>query len=76
MKYNSEELAKFAAQAAELRSKAHKLEEEQKSLNDYGSRDGDRYWLLSIEIKALRAEAAKIYAPVLESMEEDLNNNP
>jgi hypothetical protein len=74
MAYSTEQLAEFAAKAAELRSRAHKLEEEQSKLNQHGTREGDRYWQLGIEIGKLRAEAHRIYEPVLAAMEEDLKN--
>jgi hypothetical protein len=73
--YTKEELAKFAAEAAELRSKAQKLQDEQRKLHESGSTNSDRYYLLAVEIKELRAEAAKVYAPVLDAMEEDIKNN-
>jgi uncharacterized protein (DUF3084 family) len=75
MAYTKEELAKFAAQAAELHSKVHKLEEEQQKLHECGSTNSDRYYLLAVQIKALRAEATKVYAPVLKAMEDDLKTN-
>jgi chromosome segregation ATPase len=73
--YTKEELAKFAAEAAELRSKAQTLQDEQRKLHESGSTNSDRYYLLAVEIKELRAEAAKVYAPVLDAMEEDIKNN-
>jgi hypothetical protein len=76
MAYTTEQLAEFAAKAAQLRSEAHKFELEQQSLKEYGSKDGDRFWLLGVEIRRLRDEAKRIYAPVLDAEEKALKNKP
>jgi hypothetical protein len=46
-----------------VRSRAHKLENEQSGLNEHGQ-DGARYYARAVQIKALRAEAARLYQPV------------
>jgi hypothetical protein len=74
MTYTKEQLAEFTAKAAELETQAKTLEAEQSTLNEYGGKDGDRYWLLGLEIRKLRDEAKRIYGPVLDAMEEDPKN--
>lgn len=39
MSYTKEQLAEFAAHAAKLRTEAHRLEAEQKTLNEHGGGD-------------------------------------
>lgn len=64
MAYTKEQLAEFATQALELRQRAHKLELEQAMLNENTSDYGDRHRSLRMRAKLLRAEAARVYAPV------------
>jgi hypothetical protein len=76
MAHTNEQLAEFAAKAAELRTEAHKLEAEQETLNEYGSAEGDRHWMLGTKIKQLREEADRVYAPVPDAIEDDIRNGP
>jgi hypothetical protein len=76
MAYTKEQLAECAAKAAELRKEAHTLEAEQKTLNEHGSAEGDRHWMLGTRIRLLRDEANRVYAPVLEAMEDEIKNGP
>jgi hypothetical protein len=77
MAYTKDELVAFAAQALELRQQAHALELEQAQLNEYApGAEGDRHRMLGAQIRALRAKATEIYAPVLDALEEILKSNP
>ena len=77
MAHTKEQLAEFEAKAAALRQEANTLEAEQKTLNEHGSStEGDRHWLLGVQIRLLRAEADRVYAPVLDAMEDEIKNSP
>ena len=60
MPYTKEELAKFAAQAVELRQRAHQLEIEQSKLNKYSAAEQQRHWSLGVRVELLRREAISL----------------
>ena len=76
MAHTKEQLAKFSAQAAKLRAEAHRLEAEQETLDEHGSAEGNSHWMLGTKIKQLREEADRVYAPILDAMEDDIRNDP
>lgn len=76
MAHSKEQLAELAAHAAKLRTEAHRLEVEQLTLNEHDSTEGDRHWMLGTKIRLLREEANRVYASVLDAMEDEIKNGP
>jgi hypothetical protein len=75
MAYTKEQLAEFERQSSDLNRQAVRLELERAKLQESApGAEGDKEWLLGVEIRKLRAKAKEIYAPVLDAMEDDLKN--
>jgi len=70
MRKTDEEFEKADAQACVLRKQIHELQAQLYQLNGSSPRGERRAWLES-RIRRLRIEAARAYAPVIASLDQD-----